>query len=195
MIPVRRLEEPEVLQKLGQRWLKAFLKKRESNPKEKPPPNTYNHEEIVSTPKAMSHHYLSCSECNGVKKPNRSIPVSDCVDPCDTSVNSSEHLTFEADLIRARGGSPKGRSTIMKYILDRPELDGRRSRQLRLMVETIMTIQQKMIDEGRKSMTEQELEMLHAFAQPEWPFSLMLSVYLERHRHLLEGPRPASATT
>jgi hypothetical protein len=92
--------------------------------------------------------YLSCDGCND-KLPNKTIPAADCLDPCDPSVVPAEHLTFDDELIRFR--SPRGSKTIQKYKLDRPELDHKRGRQLRLFDKVIREILERMIAEGASS--------------------------------------------
>lgn len=219
MIPIQRLDEPEVLRKNKARWCAAFLERRAKSPEQKPSSSQYAHAQVVSTLEAMSHHkcfyceqktkettcevdhhvevaerpdlafewtnlYLSCPVCNSRKQPNRSIPIADCLDPCDPAVDPSAHLDFDDELIRARAGSSRGLATIKKYKLDRDDLDLKRARQLKLLLKAIIEIKARMIAEGRKTMTERELELLRSFAQPDFPFSLMFSVYLERYGYL-----------
>ncbi|HZF56093.1 MAG TPA: HNH endonuclease [Polyangiaceae bacterium] len=124
--------------------------------------------------------YLSCWGCNHHKQPNRAVPVVDCIDPCDPRTQPSEHLTFDDETIRGR--SPKGLATIKKYKLDRPDLDYRRARQLRQLYKARITIQENMIADGRKTLNEQEKEVLRGFCRPDFPFSLMLTTYLESMR-------------
>lgn len=126
--------------------------------------------------------YLSCWECNHHKQPHRAIPVTDCLDPCDPEVHPSEHLTFEDELIQAQAGSARGLATIKKYGLDRPDLDHKRLRQLRVFHRTLDQIRRIQIDEGRKNMSEQEISLLRRFEQPDFPFSLMFSAYLNQLR-------------
>jgi uncharacterized protein (TIGR02646 family) len=122
--------------------------------------------------------YLSCGPCNK-KLPNRTVPVTDCLDPCDPTVEPREHLTFEKEQIRSRNGSVRGRETIRKYKLDRADLDLKRSRMLHLLNDTALAILRKMNADGRHVMTLDESEVLHSFCQPEHPFSLMFTVQME----------------
>lgn len=122
--------------------------------------------------------YLACTKCND-KLPNRTVPVADCLDPCDPAMDSRAHLTFEREAIRPRSGSARGRETIRKYKLDRADLDLKRSRMLHLLTETVIGIGRKMNSDGRQVMTHDEKEVLQSFRQPEHPFSLMFIVYLE----------------
>lgn len=219
MIPIRRLDEPEVLKKNRDRWLAAYLQQREQNPGLRPRSAQYAHDDIVSVLEAMSHYkcfyceqstkqtkcevdhhvevaeqpalafdwenlYLACCDCNRHKKSHRAIPVTDCLDPCDAAVRPSDHLDFEEDEIRARDGSRKGLDTITKYKLDRVDLDGKRRKQLREFDKAVIAIQHRMIAEGRKAMTEPEKALLRRFAQPDYPFSLMFSIYLARNGYL-----------
>jgi uncharacterized protein (TIGR02646 family) len=124
--------------------------------------------------------YLSCWECNRKKQPHRAIPVTSCLDPCDTAVRPSEHMSFDNEFIRARDGSAKGLATIKKYNLDRPDLDHKRVRQLRLFDRAHLEIKDAMIAEGRKEMTDKEKELLRSFRQSDQPFSLMFHVHIER---------------
>ena len=121
--------------------------------------------------------YLACVRCND-KLPNRTVPASDCLDPCDPLVEPLAHLTFEKEAIRPRSGSAKGRATIRKYKLDRAELDLKRSRMLHLLTDTVISIFRKMNADGRQAMTIDEREVLQSFCQPEHPFSLMFMVHL-----------------
>lgn len=125
--------------------------------------------------------YLSCFECNR-KQPHRAIPVTDCVDPCATDAEPSAHLTFEDELIRARGGSARGLATIQKYRLNRDDLDHKRLKQLQLFSKALGGVKDAMIAEGRKEMNEDEKALLRRFREPDFPFSLMFQVALEQLR-------------
>lgn len=122
--------------------------------------------------------YLSCGPCNK-KLPNRTVPVADCLDPCDSTAEPSEHLTFDKEQIRSRNGSVRGRETIRKYKLDRPDLDLKRARMLQRFTDVVIGIQQRMISNGRRGIKADEKEVLQSFCQPEHPFSLMFTVQLE----------------
>jgi 5-methylcytosine-specific restriction endonuclease McrA len=123
-----------------------------------------------------SNLYLSCNGCND-KLPNTSIPAADCLDPCDASAPPAEHLTYDEEFIRPRADSTRGRRTIQKYRLDRDDLDHKRVRQLRLFDKTISSIKSAMLVEQRRSMNDNEKELLRRFRQPDQPFSLMFEVY------------------
>jgi hypothetical protein len=123
--------------------------------------------------------YLSCSACNKAKNALKAISVADCLDPCDPGGRPSDHLGFDKQTIRSRGGSTLGRNTIKKYKLDREELDYKRIKVLQKFNEALISILQQENREGRKSMTTDEKERLRSFGQPEHPFSLMFSCYLE----------------
>ncbi len=125
--------------------------------------------------------YLSCFDCNHKKIRNGVLPVDDCIDPCDSSMNPAEHLAFQSDLIRARNNSERGRKTIRKYALDRPELDSERRKLLVYFMETYSEILVNMNREGRQTMRDDEREILLSFAQPDSPFSLMFRCYLPKH--------------
>lgn len=122
--------------------------------------------------------YLACTKCND-KLPNRTVPVTDCLDPCDPAVEPREHLTFKNEAIRPWNGSSRGRETIRKYKLDRAELNLKRSRMLHLLNDTVVGILRKMNADGRQAMTIDEKEVLQSFCQPEHPFSLMFRVQLD----------------
>lgn len=219
MIPIRRLDEPEVLRKNKERWLATYLQQREQNPGLRPRSAQYAHDDIVSVLEAMSHHkcfyceqstkqtkcevdhhveiadqpalafdwknlYLACCDCNGHKKRHRVIPVADCLDPCDATVRPSDHLDFEEEEIRARDGSPKGLDTITKYKLDRVDLDHKRLRQLKRLFKVVKEIDDARIAEGGRGITDPEKALLRRFAQPDYPFSLMFSIYLARNGYL-----------
>jgi hypothetical protein len=124
--------------------------------------------------------YLACWDCNHKKQPNRSIPVSDCLDPCDPNVRPCDHLAFDKEIIRSRDGSTTGRNTIKKYKLDREELDYKRIKALRSFDEILISILRQKEKEERKSMTADEEERLRSFGQPEHTFTLMFSCYLQK---------------
>ncbi len=124
--------------------------------------------------------YLSCYGCNRKKMPNKSIPATDCVDPCDTNEDPALHLTFEDEFIRAKGHSPKGMNTIQKYGLDRTALNYRRVKQLQQFEKLLRRLRERQIQEGRKKLKETEKELLERFKAPDHGFSLMFSVYLSQ---------------
>jgi hypothetical protein len=216
MIPLKRLEEPTVLQKNKQQWLTSFLAKREKKPGARPESTQYAHKDIVTRLEAMSFHkcfyceqstkpckavdhyievaekpegafewtnlYLTCgggrSGCNN-KEPNRSIPVTDCLDPCHPESRPEDHITYVDEHIVGRG-SDRGQRTIQKYHLDRDDLDHKRVVQIKLFEQAMNKIQGRMIEEGRNKMSDAEREILVAFSHPDRPFSLMFTEYLKK---------------
>lgn len=72
-----------------------------------------------------------------------------------------------------RNGSERGRRTICKHRLDRGDLQLRRSRRLNRFKDVLITIQKQQLTEGRTHLTDDERAVLHEFAAPEAPFSLM----------------------
>jgi len=127
--------------------------------------------------------YLSCHACNSKKLPNTTIPVSDCLNPCDPSENPADHLAFEGEYIVSRVGSSKGSATIQKYRLSRPGLDQLRGRELRLFTELVLELRERQRRDG-KPPTQSEKEQLASFKEPQHPYSLMFSMYLARHELL-----------
>ncbi len=128
--------------------------------------------------------YLACDNCNN-KLPNRSISVTDALDPCrDEDEKIQDHLTFEKETIRAKNGSTIGLITIQKYRLSDDHLDYVRRGELQLFYELLISIQQRMIAQQRQSMNEKEKETLLGFKNPDRPFSLMFKVLLERYPNL-----------
>ena len=124
--------------------------------------------------------YLSCRDCNGGKLPNSSIPVADCLDPCDPAVDPAEHLTFDDDVIRPKNESLKGAQTIRKYQLDREGLNYLRSKQLLRFHKVLITIQNRQVADGRRSLSTDEKEILAHFKTSDHAYSLMFVVLLER---------------
>ncbi len=122
--------------------------------------------------------YLSCPDCNRRKLSNATIPVSDCLDPCDQSVTHADHLTFDSEYIRPKAGSTKGPKTIQKYKLDRPELNYLRLKHLQRFHELLLKIRDRQIRDGRKTLTNSEKESLVCFKEADYTFSLMFRVYL-----------------
>lgn len=142
-----------------------------------------HHVEVAEDPTrafTWANLYLSCWDCNRHKQPHRSIPVTGCLDPCAPEARPSNHLTFENELIRAREGSSEGLATIKKYSLDRPNLDHKRLKQLQLFDRALLAIKDAMIAEGRKDMNDGEKALLRGFRQPDFPFSLMFYIHIER---------------
>jgi uncharacterized protein (TIGR02646 family) len=141
-------------------------------------PEVDHHVDIAAAPERAydwTNLYWSCSECNGRKRPEHEIAVGDCVDPCGTWHEPVDHMTFRKETIR--GLDERGTTTIVKYRLDRPELDYRRAKMLNLYLETRLSIQDQMLREGRGEMRDAEKRALQAFLSPEQPFAMMLRQY------------------
>ena len=127
----------------------------------------------------MENLYLSCSECNRKKLPNSTIPVNECLNPCDHSENPADHLTFDDENIRAKSGSQKGTQTIRKYGLDRRDLDYLRLKQLQSFDKLLRKLRERQLRDGGRSLTDREKEIVASFKQPDHAFSLMFRVYLD----------------
>jgi len=123
--------------------------------------------------------YLSCSECNKRKEKNININVENCLDPCDEVECPADHMTFDGHTIRSRKCSVYGLSTIKKYKLNRDELKFRREVQLRYFVEFLLKIQTARIY-NNGSLDQTIREKILSFKQPDHPFSLMFSNYIEK---------------
>ncbi len=61
MISITRLPEPTILDRKKEKWLAAYLRKRETNPQSRPFSSQYGHQEIRETLAAMSFH--KCFYC------------------------------------------------------------------------------------------------------------------------------------
>lgn len=122
--------------------------------------------------------YLSCPSCNIGKPPNLAQPVAACLDPCAPGIAPDQHLAFNDEFIEPLSGSKMGRATILKYRLDRPELEGARSRVLRDFMKIQIQIKDRMIADGRTAMSDDERELLRRFGDPIRPFSLMMKSHL-----------------
>lgn len=122
--------------------------------------------------------YLSCPDCNRKKLSNKTIPIADCLDPCNSSVDPANHLTFDDEIISSKGDSAKGLKTIQKYKLDRPDLNYLRAKQLQRFHKILIKLQDRQIQEGRTSLTSKEKEALNSFKQADHAFSLMFQVFL-----------------
>lgn len=205
MIPITRLAEPRILQEKKVEWTTAFLddpgKKRPdsskyAHPEIKQTLRSMSHNkcfycEAKEAKLTVDHHievaeqrdrafewanlYLACCKCQD-KEPNRSIPASDCLDPCDPNVAPEAHLSFQNDHVKYH--SRYGDQTIKKYRLNHPERLLQRRGQLLLFMEVLDRIQQARIDDGGRPMTPPELAELRRFADPDEPFSLMFSCLL-----------------
>lgn len=130
---------------------------------------------------AWENLYLACKACNA-KKPNKTIPVVLCVDPC-ADEDPAEHLTFKAEYIHARsrpgdGVSAKGQKTIEKYNLKRGELLHPKLTVLRELDVLIARLEERKRIEQRAELTDEERALLLYFLQPDQPFQLMARVRL-----------------
>jgi hypothetical protein len=125
--------------------------------------------------------YLACDKCQS-KGPNRSIPVADCVDPCDAAITPEDHVSFVDE--RAKHRSARGEKTIKKYRLNHPERLLQRRGQLVLFMHVLDRIRQAQIADDGRAMTSGELDELRRFSDPAEPFSLMFS-HLLRSKSLL----------
>lgn len=211
MISIERRDEPEILKKNKEKWLKAFLAKASKRPSS----SQYAHREIMDSLSAMSFNkcvfcecklgaggdqrpevdhfrgiaehpelafewsnlYLSCFSCNRCKS-NSTIAVSEHLDPCETDIIPSDHLTFENEHIRPKNNSPPGSKTIQKFKLDREALDYLRVRRIRDFERFLRKIRERQIREGGRRLTPDEREAINSFKAPHHAFSLMFSVYL-----------------
>ncbi|MFP4092075.1 MAG: HNH endonuclease [Cyclobacteriaceae bacterium] len=128
--------------------------------------------------------YLACDNCNN-KLPNRSISVTEVLDPCrDKDEDIQEHLTFEDEIIRGKNGSEKGLATIQKYRLGSEQLDMARLKEIKNFHKLLILIQKNIYNEKR-SINQIEKEALLSFKNPDRPFSLMFKVLLEKHPHVI----------
>lgn len=202
MIHVQRLEEPRILREKRPEWTAKFVASGKARPhsgtyNHKEVTDTLG---VMSHGKcfycenrcalSVDHYveiaevrglafdwanlYLACDICQG-KESNRSIPVSACVDPCDTAIEPSEHLTFEGDI--ATFLSPRGEWTVKKYRLNHAEQKSERRRQLLLLADVIFRLRDLQIQERRDHLTEAEQQEICRFACSDQPFSLMFRSY------------------
>lgn len=121
---------------------------------------------------AWENLYLCCRGCQG-KLAEATIPRAECLDPCDTSIDPADHLSFEDEIILPRNDSQRGRQTISKYKLRRGDLELRRSRRLKSFHKAWLAVKDQQIQQGRSQLSDEERAVLQRFAAPEAPFSLM----------------------
>ncbi len=136
-----------------------------------------HHLEVAERPDlAFSWHnlYLSCEVCNQ-KLPNTRLPVAACVDPCDPTIRPGDHLAFVDERVEPRAGSRRGRDTIEKYDLARGELDLARARVLREFDRALTVILIQRAAAQRATLTDEEVALLRAWADPVRPFSKMIA--------------------
>jgi uncharacterized protein (TIGR02646 family) len=125
--------------------------------------------------------YLACTNCND-KLDNNAIPVTEVLDPCkDSDEEIQRHITFVEEQICALNGSGKGLKSIKKYKLNSDLLDLRRGRWLNHLKNEAITIQERMIAEGRNTTTEAERNTILRYMSPDQPYSLMCEVYIKRY--------------
>jgi hypothetical protein len=118
--------------------------------------------------------YLACEGCQA-KLPNTSIPVAECIDPCDPATNPADHLRFDAEYITFV--TPRGEKTIKKYRLKREMLVSERRRMLRLFDAELRDIGKTI---PWPSMGAADRRRLLRYSQPDSPFSLMFNAYLDK---------------
>jgi hypothetical protein len=204
VIPIRRLDEPEILRKKRAKWTADFL----AGTDERPHPSKYRHHEIVETLGAMSHQkcfyceerpakltvdhyieaaerrdlaftwsnlYLACHDCQS-KIRHTSIPVTDCVDPCEAGVQPAMHLWFQR--WRAKWHTDRGEHTVRKYKLNEASQLAKRNVAFGEFTQVLLAIKDAQIAAGGRPITASELSKLRRFAEPDEPFSLMFACYL-----------------
>lgn len=200
-----RLPEPGVLQQNKARWLERFLASGDKRPLarqyghreiraalaamsyhkcfycetklETGGEEVDHYVEVAEAPQRVfdwDNLCLACHGCNRRKRPNSAIPAVECLDPCGTD-DPAAHLTFEAEMITAKGDSAKGLRTIQKYALDRSELSYLRLKALQQFERLLRQLHER---RGTRALTEDEKEIIRRFKQPDHPFSLMFQVYL-----------------
>jgi uncharacterized protein (TIGR02646 family) len=206
---IKRLSEPKILVQKKNEWTKKFIasgKKRPDNSKYghqeikailftmshnkcyycegllKGNQKEIDHFVEVSENKHLAFEwtnlFLSCDNCND-KIPNRNLSVNDVLNPCeDTDDEIEKHICFEGEQITFL--TDKGNNTIKKFRLSTERLDYLRMKQLQIFTEKLITIQQLMIQDGRK-MSETEKESLKHFAKTDGCYSLMFAKYLKKH--------------
>jgi len=123
--------------------------------------------------------YLSCSTCNYGKPDNHQIPVSQCLDPCG-SVPVEDHLEFVGDHVRPKKLSPTGERTIRKYKLLDEALKYQRLQVLsQLAGDYEAILARRLTPDGPRSLDDNELARLRAYAAPTEPFSACCRAWLE----------------
>jgi uncharacterized protein (TIGR02646 family) len=136
--------------------------------------------EVAESPEqafAWENLVLCCRDCNRKKLSNATLPVRECLNPCDMTVDPADHLTFADEIIRPRSGSPIGARTIQKYRLERDQLNYLRTKQLQQFERFVRGLQTVCIGEGRR-LTQAEKEAIASFGQTDHEFSLMFRTYL-----------------
>lgn len=214
MIHVHRLEEPRILREKKAEWTAKFVSGGKARPHSgtyNHPEVTgtlraMSHDkcfycENKGTGLSVDHYveiaekrelafdwanlYLACDICQE-KATNTSIPVSDCVNPCDAAIDPAEHIAFESDLATFK--SSRGEWTVKKYRLNHAEQVSERRRQLVLFLKMVVQFQERQLQEKRDQLTEAERQELCRFARSDQPFSLMFRSYPQIARLLASTP-------
>lgn len=145
-------------------------------------PEVDHYQEVTSHPELAfewTNLYLACPECN---LKIRTIPISDCIDPCQE--DPSEYLTFRGEVIVSIDESEKGLKTIQKYKLTRQELTIARQRALQKFHEVLTQLQ---LDKQRRGgLMPAQQNLLRSFTSPTHPFSLMFKALLETNPTTLD---------
>ena len=105
-------------------------------------------------------------------------PANECLNPCDGTVDPSDHLTFTKEVSRSKTGSQIGAQTIRKYQLDRGDLNYARARHLQKLTEFLLVIRTLQLNDGGRSITREEKEAIASFGQADHEFSLLFRTYL-----------------
>ena len=190
---IDRLPIPAILQEKQVEWQEKYDSKLETDPKARPDSSKYAHKQIKDTLYAMSNG--KCFYCetklSGVNKEvdhfievaiDHSKAVTEVLDPCkDSDEEIQRHITFVEEQICALNGSGKGLKSIKKYKLNSDLLDLRRGRWLNHLKNEAITIQERMIAEGRNTTTEAERNTILRYMSPDQPYSLMCEVYIKRY--------------
>lgn len=204
MTPIARLNEPEILQKKKVEWRTDFLASGDARPhaskyrhreivetlgamshqkcfycEARPSKITVDHHIEIAERRDLafewSNLYIACDHCQS-KIPNKSIPVADCVDPCEPGIQPDAHLWFQDE--RAKWHTTRGEQTVRKYKLNELKQVAKRSAHLFQFARVLIAIKNAQIADGSRPMTPAELAKLRRFAEPDEPFSLMFACFL-----------------
>lgn len=142
----------------------------------RPERDTVDHyEEVAAAPERAfdwANLYLACDGCQD-KLAETTVAGADCLDPCSEEFEPAEHLLFVDEVVKARRASRRGSQTIVKYQLNRPELELKRMRALRSLDRALLDVQDRMLTEGRTSTTAAERDVLLSYFQSDGAFSAM----------------------
>ena len=123
---------------------------------------------------------LCCDNCNN-KIPHSTISVYDALSPiANTDADIQDNLTFSDELIEPRNSSLLGLRTIQKYRLDSEVLDTRRLKSLKSFLKLLYEIRSNQLQEGRNTLTVEEINAIHRFKSIDISFSLMYTVLIDR---------------